>query len=148
MRTCTRWAASSPSSPSAGPRCQDRPYPEYRRANFCPWSPSPPEADPSWTRSSHKVCSECGAYKTVRPRIWSPLSGKRTSNLWFVPAPPEWWGRCRMRTCTRSPASLPSSPSAGPRSSSAPISFRLPDISPPPPEISQANSEPPHEIQL
>ena len=31
-----------------------RPYPEYSRANSYPWSPFPPEAGPSRTRSSQK----------------------------------------------------------------------------------------------
>ena len=35
-----------------------RPYPEFSRADSCPWSPSPPEADLMWFERKHGLSTE------------------------------------------------------------------------------------------
>ena len=55
------------------------PYPEYSRANPYPWSPSPPEAGPSRTRSSHPQSRTC-PYSDIR-HPYSAMTGFLFSNV-------------------------------------------------------------------
>jgi len=64
-------------APFSYERGTPRPYPEYSRDNSYPWSPFPPEAGPSMTRSSHDNARALAALRHVLRWNWSHFGNWR-----------------------------------------------------------------------
>ena len=86
-------------------------YPEYSRANSYPWSPFPPEAGPSTTRSSH-----CPPWAYREAGIWPWLAHcvSHAPNLPAgVPALAVWRGHSRWLLCAARVAVVPAGTPSG-----------------------------------